>query len=367
MKKSKYALFLLLWLSLSFVQAQDCPAEECLWPGDANRNGVCNNMDYLWLGLASGDIFGGAIRADATINWTPQNPPVDWTSSFPVSGINYKYADTSGDGWIDGADLELFPDLYGQFNDQFTDFLGHEIPGDDLFMEISNPNPSPGETVEISIHLGNEANVIEDISGLAFTLAWDTTVVNEEATTFTELGGWMGTIGPNFYATAKLDGPSGIVEPEFAFTRLEGSTVSGSGEIARMRIVIEDVIVGLDGEPLDSIRLDLDFRRVLGINAFEEDLLITSQPGTLLVTETETTVLPSPFHIQILRLGRNLHISGHEPINSLLVYDAAGHLIRRWANRFTVLEFPVSEWPAGIYFLQFQSDDCSQTKKLFIY
>lgn len=359
-------LFLLLPLGLS---AQDCLPEECLWPGDANRNGVCNNMDYLWIGLATQDVFGGPMRDDATFTWTPQPPPADWDGSFPVSAINYKYADTNGDGWIDGDDYEIFPTLYGQFNEQFSEFLGHEIPGDDLFMNISNPNPVPGETVEVSIHLGSEANPIEAISGLAFTITWDTAIVNEQASFFSDQGGWMGTIGDDFYAVAKLDIPLGIVQPELAFTRLEGTTASGAGEIARMHIVIEDVIVGLDGEPVDSVRLDLGFLRVLGINAFEEDMLITSQPNSLLITATEEAPLSpeQPVEVSVFVAGQKLYIKGTKRLNSLLAYDLTGRIICRRAVGFTELEFPVSDWPAGIYLVQLQSDTQQWIEKVVVF
>lgn len=347
--------------------AQTCAPADCLWPGDANRNGVANHLDVLWLGLATADAIGGPSRNDASFTWTPQDPPADWTGSFPVSDINLKYADGNGDGWIDGTDVELFPHVYGQMNDQFSGFLGNDIPGDDLFYEISNPNPQPGEIVDVSIHLGDIDNLIEGISGIAFTVTWDTAIVNEQATIFNEVGGWMNMSGPDFYSSAKLDEPLGIVQPEFALTRLEGTTVSGAGEIVQMRIVIEDVIVGLDGLPVDSVSLDLGFQQVLGLNGEEEDMLITNHATQLLVTHLNVDLAPNlPQRARIQTVASQLSLSLDEPVDGLCVYNVSGQQIRRWATGFTDLEFPIGDWPAGIYFFQFVQNEYTWVQRVHV-
>lgn len=365
-RKINLSIALLLG-ALSVSYSQTCEPADCLWPGDANRNGVANHLDVLWLGLATADVIGGPLRDNATFSWTPQDPPADWASSYPVSGTNFKYADSNGDGWIDGMDLDLFPHVYGQMNDQFSGFLGNDIPGDDLFYEISNPNPQPGEIVDVSIHLGDADNFIEGISGIAFTVTWDTAIVNEQATVFNEVGGWMNVAGPDFYSSAKLDGPLGIVEPEIALTRLEGTTVSGAGEIVQMRIVIEDVIVGLDGQPVDSVQLDLGFKQVLGLNGEEEDLLITHHGTQLLVTDLNRDPKPDmPAKVRIHSGSNQLSLSLEEQADGLCIYNVNGQRVRRWATGFTDLEFPIGDWPAGIYFFQFVRDEHSWVQRVFI-
>ena len=340
---------------ITFSAAQDCLPEECLWPGDANRNGICNNMDILWIGLGTQDVFGGDSRLDASVTWTPQVPPIDWMGSYPISLINYKYADTNGDAWIDAGDFNIFPNLYGQTNDQFTTLLGDEIPGDDLRLIVSNSNPAPGETVEISIELGSATNPMNNIYGVAFTIDFDTSLIKEDFTTFSNLGGWMNTSEINLHSFAKLDVLVDIVKPVFAFVSQDGQSVSGFGEIAKMSIVVEDIIVGLDGEPVDSIFLDLRFKKVLGLNAQEQDILITSQNHSLLVKETSIEEQAHELNIIQLRNEQKVIIQSKSQIRQAILINMAGQSIYRRNSKDTELEIFTSGIPAGIYLLHIQT------------
>jgi len=339
----------------SFSTAQDCLPGDCLWPGDANRNGICNNMDILWIGLGTQDVFGGPVREDPSVTWTPHVPPADWAGFHPVSLINYKYADTNGDGWIDGGDFNIFPTLYNQTNDQLTTLYGAEITGTDLRMIVSNSNPIPGETVEISIELGSAANPINNIYGIAFSIDVDTSIIKEDLTTFSNLGGWMNTSEFSLHSFAKVDAPSGLVKPVFAFVSQDGESMSGFGEIAKMSIVVEDIIVGLDGEAVDSIFLDLKFKKVLGLNAQEEDMLITSQNHALLV-KNETLEPIQTLNIIQLHNEQKLIINSISPIKQATLINTAGQSVYRRNFKDTELEIFTSGIPAGIYFLHIRTN-----------
>lgn len=362
------AILAVFYMVICFtLNAQDCPPEECLWPGDANKNGICNNMDILWIGLAHDDNIGGPERDNANFSWTPQFPPADWEGFYPVSGINYKYADTDGSGWIDGGDIGVFPELYGQTNDQFISFLGHEIPGNDLILIPSNSNPAPGETVEISIQLGTADNPINDIHGIAFTVDFDTSIVQENQTTFTNEGGWMNVTEDNLYTFNKQSASSGIIKPEFAYVSQDGQSMSGFGEICKMSIVIEDILIGINGEPIDSISLDLKFKRVLGLNAEEEDMLITIGETAIIVTKTQVIKAPDTT-IKVLHYpgAESIKIVSDSEIRAITMTNVAGQIIYQRNLNDTELEIFTSEVSAGIYFLHIRTKSGDFIKKLAI-
>lgn len=348
-----------------YISAQECSPEECFWPGDANRNGICNNMDILWIGLAHQNNIGGPERIGASFTWTPQTPPADWESNYPVSGINYKYADTDGSGWIDGGDTNVFPELYGQINDQFTSFFGNEISGDDLFFIPSNPNPAPGETVEISIQLGTDSNPVNDIYGIAFTIDFDTSIVQADLTLFTNEGGWMNTTADNLYTFNKQNEAAGIIKPEFAYVSQDGQSMSGFGEICKMDIVIQDIIIGLDGLPVDSIALELKFKRVLGLNAEEEDMMITIGQSNLMVTETkEIPTQASDIKTLYSYENQQLLVRSRSPIIHATIMNIAGQIIYQRNSNDTELEIFTSGIPAGIYFLYIHTKEGNFIHKL---
>ncbi|MEO1451717.1 MAG: hypothetical protein AAFV07_19465, partial [Bacteroidota bacterium] len=82
---------------------------DSVWPGDANYDLVANNQDLLAIGVAFG--LTGPPRANASLNWTGQ-PSVDWTDTLP-GGINFKHADTDGNGVVNTADTVAINLNYG--------------------------------------------------------------------------------------------------------------------------------------------------------------------------------------------------------------------------------------------------------------
>src|SRR6185295_12937804 len=66
---------------------------DSVWPGDANYDGVANNLDLLPIGVAYGST--GTVRPGASNNWVGQAAN-DWGISL-ASGTDYKHIDCNGD------------------------------------------------------------------------------------------------------------------------------------------------------------------------------------------------------------------------------------------------------------------------------
>jgi hypothetical protein len=73
-------------------------ASQCVWPGDADNNNAVNHYDLLFIGMAYGET--GHTRLGATSDWVGQDA-IDWDVSSPTRKVNFKNADTNGDGTID--------------------------------------------------------------------------------------------------------------------------------------------------------------------------------------------------------------------------------------------------------------------------
>lgn len=72
--------------------------------GDFNNDGIVNNVDAMYLGLAYGNT-GSACNEEDIINC------IDWENE--VNGVNSKYQDGDGNGLINEADLKLLNENYG--------------------------------------------------------------------------------------------------------------------------------------------------------------------------------------------------------------------------------------------------------------
>ena len=95
-------------------------------PGDCNNDSMVDGKDVLYLAEAYG--YNGAVRPNATIDWTPQAAP-DWNNS--VNGINSKHQDANGDGTVDTLDVEV---LAANFGNTYGDTPHEQNPTEAIFV-----------------------------------------------------------------------------------------------------------------------------------------------------------------------------------------------------------------------------------------
>ncbi|MBP7533287.1 MAG: M4 family metallopeptidase [Chitinophagales bacterium] len=82
---------------------------DCVFPGDANYDGICNNYDVLAVARAF-DLQGNA-RDIQSMQWDSWFSS-DW-NSFATDGTNFKHADTDGNGIVNRNDLQAIELNYG--------------------------------------------------------------------------------------------------------------------------------------------------------------------------------------------------------------------------------------------------------------
>lgn len=84
--------------------------QEPVWPGDFNNDGIVNNADALFWGLAC-ENESGLARPDTSIEWYAHASP-DWPNA--VNSINNKHQDGDGNGKINLVDLAALHENYGK-------------------------------------------------------------------------------------------------------------------------------------------------------------------------------------------------------------------------------------------------------------
>jgi len=75
---------------------------QIMFPGDLNNDGVANQYDILPLGIAIFD--EGFPRELSDIHWI-EHSFFTWDQVLPVTGINYGFIDSDGNGFIDTTDI----------------------------------------------------------------------------------------------------------------------------------------------------------------------------------------------------------------------------------------------------------------------
>lgn len=351
--KRHLKIILSLSIAILFQQwayTQDC-TDNCVWPGDTNNNGICNNLDILPIGIAFGT--EGPFRNFTSPDlWQPEEA-ADWTENLPISGVNYKHIDANGDGFIDDFDTNIIGDNFNKVNDSFTALAGNTLSGDDLFIVLDKEEVAPGEELTVQIHLGTPDRPIEDLYGIAFSIAVNSEyVASTSPPTFVD--SWMGTTA-DLLNYEKVDLPTWS-QFYLGSVRTDGTSRTGSGVIAEFRFVIADVIIAIEQDTTQSIPFLFEFQNVLAINKFEEEIPIGVRHDSItihhasLINSTPEIIDDQLFSIVPNPVSSYLYLQCKSSLSDVKIYNQFGQLVFWQPNKSeTPFHFNLSDLAAGTY------------------
>ncbi|MBA4242200.1 MAG: hypothetical protein C0448_15855 [Sphingobacteriaceae bacterium] len=237
-----------------------------VWPGDANSDGIANNLDVLELGLHYTQT--GTPRASTSNTWQSYFAN-NWTGTI-TNGKNLNHSDCNGDGTINDNDTLAIFNNYG---------LTHTFKQE----EINSVNPqlrivpdqayvTKGNWGTASIFLGDATANINNINGVAFTIGFNNTLIEPSNI-------WLEYL-PSFIDASqnlhfrKLDFANGKIFT--ATTHTLNNNVSGNGLIAKLHYQIKS---NLTTDDVLSIGLSLANKS----NATGVITPLTTGTGTLMI------------------------------------------------------------------------------------
>lgn len=323
-----------------------------VWPGDTNMDEVVDHFDLLNVGLAFGQT--GPARENAAITWEAQ-PAQEWDSETPISVVNFNYADTDGNGIIDANDTLAIVQNWGEetdFQEEDEDrFAGNPEAGllnavPPIF--IQTDTLAPGEMGDFDIVLGDDANLAEDIFGLAFSITYDASVVVENSVAINFADSWLGEIGATILGLHRDNYSGGRID--IAVTRINGQNISGQGKIGSLKLLIDDALPS--GQ---DYTLVFDIQNVRLINVSEEE--IEAAPASTIslisdeMTNSNSVLLKRAIKVYPNPTTNQIFIESHQiPIEQIKLYSIEGQLLQlQQENTFTV---DLSNYPEGVYLLQ---------------
>jgi hypothetical protein len=170
-----------------------------VWPGDANNDGIVNNLDLFTLGVALPQNLTGAARI-GNIEWQPQIS-TPWASS--ISGKNAKYIDCNGNGKIQNDDASAINYNYNKIHatlkgEQPTELATRGIV--DIPIYFSSLPDSLKEQGEVTgfINLGEASKPANNVYGLAFSLGIDTSRIVPNSFSISFDSCWLGKPGDKY-------------------------------------------------------------------------------------------------------------------------------------------------------------------------
>jgi hypothetical protein len=141
-----------------------CLDNDCVWPGDFNRDGIVDHRDLLHWGTTTN--MSGPAR-NGQISWRGHLAE-DWTKTLE-DGTNAKHQDADGNGTINELDLEL--NLSHFLNKTQGYISNNRYPGGPELVILSDPMNSQGNIGNIRVM---SRRPLKDIYGIAFELEFDT-------------------------------------------------------------------------------------------------------------------------------------------------------------------------------------------------
>lgn len=333
----------------------------CVWPGDTDDNTSVNNFDLLPIGLTYNTT--GFSRNNISINWQGQTSSF-WSNNQIPNLPDYRHIDCDGSGTIDSIDIDAIIVNYGRrYARSSTNSLQGNIP-----FFVTSGNASPGDTIELDVHLGDSRFPVTDAYGVAFTIQYDPNVMDSAKTNINFNNSWLGSdllsIQKNFSNTGDL---------EIAVTRKDGNPITGFGALARVSFTIRDDLIMGKATSTDTtvntpltigvVRLIDENNREIGTNRTTG--IVTLTPTTnvrkLPILEDGVYVFPNP-------ATKQLHISSEQfAIENIQLWSTTGQLLHEkvasngWNQSILVNQFPI-----GIYILKVQTNGGVYTQKITV-
>lgn len=332
----------------------------CVWPGDANNDGLADASDLFEIGINYGAT--GFSRDDMAIDWSGKlsRAWMEPDSIFWYILNDLKWTDCNGDGTINDDDTLAVSMNFGldhPINDLKTssgDVPLFFAPVDDVLHVGLNTIP---------IILGDDMNPVDEIYGLSFTIELSGSEnIDPYSIKVNFNDSWLSTADTRL-SISKTDPDhlrvyAGVV-------RKDRSNVAGSGEIGTLSIVVIDNITG----KTDAEEATLSFVESKAIKLNREEISVETSGVTFPVESTEDiqnansnglNIYPNPA-TDILYVDNLSGIS----IDVFEISDMAGRIIYS-GNLNNGNSIDLSQIEAGNYLLKVISGEKIITNKLTI-
>ena len=216
--------------------------DDCVYPGDVNKDGIVNGLDVLYIALANEK--SGPLRKLADMQSTPQ-PCKSWNGHFK-NGINFKHADCDGDGEIHSGyayssnELDTLENRYTNTPTPMV-FNRGSINDPPLYYKFDKSSYGPGDTARLDIFLGMPDIPFQNILGLTFSVNFSTPIVDSvNAFAYGDDNNFF--IQPGVYFIHHLP----FAQFDFTFANREHTGQSGFSKLASIYMPILSTISSLN-------------------------------------------------------------------------------------------------------------------------
>lgn len=331
-------------------------------PGDANNDGLVNNLDVLAIGMAY------------NVEGPPRDPPYQgaqwaakpfhpWNIFLPATKVDLAFADSDGNGLIDQPDVEAIQLHYDSAHHlTYPPSAPYSPPNANLPAQASlelhfQQNAAhPGDTVWLDVVFLPPPNIPPGLMplGVAFALEFDETLVQDSLTSilFPPDDALLVAGAAARFALARAV-PPGRVEL--------GVAGKGSPALDKPRLLCTVGLVLANAFPPGHVAsLQVAPSSMLVINPLGQSMLVTANTAEIkLTTAARQAAAPLPLRTYPSPARRSLRIESPEaPLIRLAVFDRLGRrMLLQTLPALNAFDLPLAEWPAGPYWIEVSSSD----------
>jgi Secretion system C-terminal sorting domain len=336
------------------VQYEAPNCDGLVWPGDGNRDNVCDNFDLLNIGLGYG--WEGPQRSTQGLEWTGLEA-TNWPQVFG-NGVNAKNADCTGDGVVNDIDMAAILLNFGETNGtaQPAVFAEGNENAPPLYVDLPAASAlQPGMAFSAPVMLGTADFPLDDVYGIAFTLKFDPEIISPASIDLQYDPSWLGVQSINLLAFDHTLAGEG--EVKVSLVRTDHNNVSGHGQIAGI-IGIIDNIAGKES-------ISIEIKDVKAIRKNEELVSLRKPIETVDLTvngsheepERVLEVFPNPVKHQL-----NFQLPNAASIEMAELFTVEGRLLMRTTAGANYLN--TSNLGDGVYILRVKSGDKVYQRKI---
>ncbi|MFN8395162.1 MAG: T9SS type A sorting domain-containing protein, partial [Bacteroidia bacterium] len=351
--------------ALTVTDANGCTASDdklitgltdCVFPGDANYDGIADNADILSIGAYYG--FTGASRPGATLQWYGQSLS-NWGGALP-GNADPKHSDCDGNGSVAAVDTQAVTLNYGLTHSKGAGVNGGPVQ---LTVRALADSIHPGDPAWFVVEMGDAQNVADSVYGIALRLTPSGNAMSVPGIfTVDYTNCWFAQALDRLDFTQPLGSNSPV---DVAVVRNDQNEQSGFGEVFRFAVATDPNMI-----PIRDV-LQVAVTNVTFVDANLSAMPLTVTNSSIVVSYLVTgvnqlainppVVFPNPTNgsVRISQIGTNAM--------EVTATDILGHSVKtlRNASGNSVL-MDTDDLASGIYILRIQTDLGSYLRRLVV-
>jgi Secretion system C-terminal sorting domain/Bacterial Ig domain len=331
---------------------------DCVWPGDANRDGFVDMWDVFPIGTNLGQY--GNKRPSVATDWQPYAAD-NWTTRID-GNLNAKHADLNGDGLVSAADTNVILKNFGKANAIFPQKNVTQTQVE-AFLVSGASSVQPGDAIEILVMVGNAEFPAIDARGFTFKVSYDRDMIKESSVYF-DFGKFNWLSNYDSYLTLSKITSLGRIEASIARSRDRGA--SGHGQLGKVHAVVLDDVAGVQLQSKPQITFKIE-----GTMVDKAGHLHAMKPKTVTLdlrlkkddkpmSDKDLAIFPNPTSDMV-----TFYLSNTNTINSIELFNLSGRSVAQYKNvndyQKTV---DLTGFATGMYFAKVQTEKGVITKKI---